>query len=350
MKRVIGVAVGTIIVLALGALFVSQTTLAAATADCFTWVANNRQCTAFFVAILSLILIIFVPTLYSAARRGATPRIPELPPVFFFWLGIAYLLLLLTVAAFYVQIQPPKQPPLLLGGVLPIGVPWFGALGAVIISLEGVFAFAQRDWDPKFNFWHIGRPLFGAVLGIVAFFTYVMIVISSGSVPAFLDDVSKAKSYAPKDYIIYYIVAFLAGYREETFRELIRRVTDLILKPGSKSVDVPEITFKRKDTGASLAALNFGTLAIDTTETVTISVENSGKAVLKSPVLTLDPASSPGFSIANDHVSGTDLNPGAGRSVDVIFAPTNNGTFNCALAVTGGKPAISAKLQLSGQC
>jgi hypothetical protein len=33
--------------------------------------------------------------------------------------------------------------------------------------------------------------------------------------------------------LLYYLVAFLVGYREETFRELIKRLVDIILSPGN---------------------------------------------------------------------------------------------------------------------
>lgn len=32
--------------------------------------------------------------------------------------------------------------------------------------------------------------------------------------------------------LIYYLVAFLAGYREEVFQQLVQRAVDVILKPG----------------------------------------------------------------------------------------------------------------------
>ena len=34
---------------------------------------------------------------------------------------------------------------------------------------------------------------------------------------------------------IYHVLAFIVGYREETFRDLLKRVTDLILRPGDKA-------------------------------------------------------------------------------------------------------------------
>jgi len=34
---------------------------------------------------------------------------------------------------------------------VPVGVPWFGAVGAVLISLTGVFAH-EHDWDPNYPY------------------------------------------------------------------------------------------------------------------------------------------------------------------------------------------------------
>src|SRR5579872_6180644 len=62
----------------------------------------------------------------------------------------SYLILLFAIAAVYLG-GVLKLPPTL--GGLPIGVPWFGALGAVLISLTGTFDH-QKDWDSSWNPWH----------------------------------------------------------------------------------------------------------------------------------------------------------------------------------------------------
>jgi Abnormal spindle-like microcephaly-assoc'd, ASPM-SPD-2-Hydin len=312
---------------------------------CFEWVKDHQACAIVFGVIVLLIVLVFSAALIAAGKGGVEPHIPHLVPSFFFWLGIGYLLLLLTIGAFYVQIAP-KGPPLLLGGVLPAGVPWFGALGAVVISLEGVFAFGQKGWDPKYNYWHIGRPLFGAVLGVVAFFTYVLIVMSSGSAPSFLEQ-DKAPSSAAKDYIVYYVVAFLVGYREETFRELIRRVTDLILKPGTPSADDPAVTFRAE--GAVITSWDFGTVAAGSSAMVTVEMANSGKGTLKSPGVTLM-TTGVEFTTANDRLSGIgELKPGEAKSIDIKFSPAGTGGFTGVLTVTGSNLITAAKLQLSGK-
>src|SRR3984893_111076 len=273
---------------------------------CFEWVKDHQACAMVFGVIVLLIVLVFAAALIAAGKGGAEPHIPQLVPSFFFWLGIGYLLLLLAIGAFYVQIVP-QGPPLLLGGVLPAGVPWFRWVVAVVISLEGFFSFGQKGWDPKYNYWHIGRPLFGAVLGIVAFFTYLLIVMSSGTAPSFLEP-DKVPSSSAKDYIVYYVVAFLVGYREETFRELIRRVTDLILKPGTAAADAPAVTFRSG--GVRVATLDFGAPGQGQKKVMDVEVVNSGKAALLAPKAHIDATGADTFSITDDQVgNGNDLRP-----------------------------------------
>jgi hypothetical protein len=146
-----------------------------------------------------------------SANTTASPHIPSLGPSFFFWLSIVYAgTLLLTAAIYNVRHPDPDAKVWMWGGVLPIAVPWFGALGAVTISLEGVFLW-NGQWDNRYNYWHLARPLFGAILGVIAYFIFVILMAASGSLPKILDAPSGAPG--PKDYIIYYVVAFLVGYR-----------------------------------------------------------------------------------------------------------------------------------------
>ena len=109
--------------------------------------------------------------------------------------------------------------------LVPLSIPWFGAIGAIMISLQAVFE-RRDDWDPAFNYWHLARPLIGATLGIMSFLILSVIVTLAGSAPP---DTSKAPTVA--DMNIFHVLAFIVGYREEKFRELLKRVTDLILQP-----------------------------------------------------------------------------------------------------------------------
>ena len=60
----------------------------------------------------------------------------------------------------------------------------------------------------------------------MSFLILSVIVTLAGSTPP---DASKAPTVA--DMNIFHVLAFIVGYREEKFRELLKRVTDLILQP-----------------------------------------------------------------------------------------------------------------------
>ena len=113
--------------------------------------------------------------------------------------------------------------------LVPMSIPWFGAIGAITISLQAVFE-RRDDWDSSYNYWHVARPLVGAVLGIMSFLILSVIVTLAGSTAPSPD---AAPTIANMN--IYHVLAFIVGYREETFRDLLKRVTDLILRPGDKA-------------------------------------------------------------------------------------------------------------------
>ena len=71
----------------------------------------------------------------------------------------------------------------------------------------------------------VAAAFIGAILGIVSFFIYVAAIQSTTSSP-------KLTPNAPGS-VVYYLVAFVVGYREDTFRALIKRFVDLLLAPGS---------------------------------------------------------------------------------------------------------------------
>lgn len=117
-------------------------------------------------------------------------------------------------------------------GPVPVGVLWFGALGAVLISLTGVFDH-EHDWDPDYWQWHVSRPLIGLSLGVVSVIILKAGILAVGSTP------NPEKSIPTN--LLYYLIAFLVGYREETFRELIKRLVDVILSSGGTANTVPAI-------------------------------------------------------------------------------------------------------------
>src|SRR4051812_14405257 len=157
-------------------------------------------------------------------------------------------------------------------GPVPVGVPWFGALGAVLLSLKGIFDH-HYDWNETYWPWHLSRPFIGAALSVVGVLILQAGILAVGSDPTpnrpaltgqaavatptsaagrppASPQASGATTVAPGELppgvsvsipanLLYYLVGFLVGYREETFRALLRRLTDVILSPGEERKPAP---------------------------------------------------------------------------------------------------------------
>lgn len=196
-----------------------------------------------------------------------------------FILALLYLTVILSIGLiFFVKRSLLFFVPDAFGPV-PLGVPWFGALGAVLISLTGVFEH-EHDWDLSYWPWHVARPLIGVALGVVSVLILQAGVLAVGSTPiqpaAAPTPTPASTQPAPTSTptpaatqptptptpvptqtpaappaqnqpakippnLLYYLVAFLVGYREETFRELIKRLVDIILAPGNVKAATPTI-------------------------------------------------------------------------------------------------------------
>jgi hypothetical protein len=152
-----------------------------------------------------------------------------------FILALLYLAVILAIGLiFFVKRDLLFFVPDAFGSV-PVGVPWFGALGAVLISLTGVFEH-EHDWDASYWPWHVARPLIGVALGVVSVLILQAGVLAVGSTP-----IQNQSAKPIPTNLLYYLVAFLVGYREETFRELIKRLVDIVLAPGTVKPSGPNI-------------------------------------------------------------------------------------------------------------
>jgi hypothetical protein len=179
-----------------------------------------------------------------------------------FFLALAYLVVVLLIGGlyFFTPWLRGMLPDTL--GPVPLGVPWFGALGAVLISLGGVFDHAH-DWDDTLWPWHAARPLVGASLGVVSVLILQAGILAVGSDPTPTQPALTAPAVTPAPSglpptapvaaapgqptpvppnLPYYLSAFLVGYREETFRAMIKRLTDVVLSPGDGGGPGPTIS------------------------------------------------------------------------------------------------------------
>lgn len=192
------------------------------------------------------------------------------PPDYMFPLVMGYLIALVVLVALY-KVEPGHMFRWLPSnlGPIPLSVPLFGALGAVIVSLQGLFKHGGQ-WLPSYNLWHIARPLVGAVMGVVAVLFLILLIDAaqaSANSPAHPTTTTSSTTTATSRaasanevvlaatvpstttpsptntapgsgsvgglsaVIVYDVIAFIVGYREETFRSLLTRVTDVILGP-----------------------------------------------------------------------------------------------------------------------
>src|SRR5215471_5178296 len=107
---------------------------------------------------------------------------------------------------------------------------WFGALGGVIISLKGIYdhSTGADGWDASFNLWHIGRPVSGAVAGLMTV-VLLMVVNANGKL---------------SDPVVF-AAAFIFGTQERRFFNFLYEVARLV-------VQVPE---EAKSTGLRITGI-----------------------------------------------------------------------------------------------
>ena len=153
---------------------------------------------------------------------ASLPKVPINVPRTLVATVFTYLVALLVLFVVYVSWKQFRTDAPTTLGPLPVGVVWFGAIGAVISSFRGLFAFNAK-WDNSYNLWHYSRPLFGAVTGSIGALMYwVLLTIGSTAIV----DVRVET---------FYVVAFVLGFADKAFVEMLQNVTNVIVKPGSNS-------------------------------------------------------------------------------------------------------------------
>jgi CDP-diglyceride synthetase len=127
----------------------------------------------------------------------------------------------------------------------------------VTLSLYGVFDHNDH-WDPKWNYWYIARPLVGIILAIIAYFIFITLINSTGLTPRTSATTTTSTTLGPtttaipttsatptapptgqtggnatgpSTLLLYYVLAFIVGFREDTFRSLVKRAADVLLGP-----------------------------------------------------------------------------------------------------------------------
>ena len=256
-------------------------------------------------------------------------------PAVFFVFDLLVFALLLFVGPFNVHswsiFQNFHNP---IPTVLPSVVPWAGAVGGVCISLVGVAGHAMKpDWQPsRYGYWHLTRPLLGAIFGSTA--VLIVTLITQNVKGA---DVS-TKGFTPSGAAILAVIAFVVGFREETFRTLVMRVVDLVIGPSSTDTTA-QIAFV--PTVVEFTDVTVGDHAVATTHLFNGSQDTIHIAAGSFTVDNND------IAIAPAKAADVDLSPGESLPINLTWtpvAPANMiATLSVKLATTPPKCALSGR-------
>lgn len=135
---------------------------------------------------------------------------------------LLWLAVLIAIVPLYHDIAAIHTSVPLQAGPVPLGIAWWGALGGVTVSLVGIGAH-WKTWDDSYTWWHILRPIVGAIVGSVSYLIFITVIRSTGTTPTVTGVDSR---------VVFFLVAFITGYQEETFRSLISRATQVLMGPG----------------------------------------------------------------------------------------------------------------------
>ena len=136
-------------------------------------------------------------------------------------LDVFYLFLFIGIAIAYMHWGWLKQQFPSQLGPIPVGVIWWGALGGITISFGGIVKH-RKHFDLTMTIWYVFKPFLAMISAAASYLIFTMVIKGTGSS---VDSTNGT----------FYVLAFLVGYREETFRALIKEATDLLLKPGKSS-------------------------------------------------------------------------------------------------------------------
>jgi hypothetical protein len=191
-------------------------------------------------------------------------------------------------------------------GTVPIAVPWWGALGGVLLSLTGVFDH-KHDWQRSYAYWHWARPLVGLVIA-----SFVVLVFQAG-VLAVGKDLKPAAGVTNAQNLFYYVLAFIVGYREETARALIKRVSDVMIGPGDAAppaaAPAPAITALEPASAAAGTEVQVTGTGLGTVQAVSFGGAGAVFSAVSDTQLTVTvPAGGPGaVSVVFTLQDGTQL-------------------------------------------
>jgi len=104
-------------------------------------------------------------------------------------------------------------------------------LGGLTISLGGICRHST-DWDPAYDLWHVFRPALGAITGSIACLLLgVLITFAADNQSSPAGDPNEPNLPA----VVYEAAAFVFGFAESAFRELVKSLTNVFVRPGQQN-------------------------------------------------------------------------------------------------------------------
>jgi len=180
---------------------------------------------------------------------------------------------------------------------------WFGALGGVTISLKGIYDHgASTDpWRNDYNLWHIGRPVSGAIAGLIAGLLLYLII------PA--DKISP---------VLVYGLAFIFGTQDKAFFDFLSQIGGRFLPKSEPTPPLLQVIGIDRPEGKAGESIKITGQAIDKNAVLRV-----GGKTLGTPVIAPDGTSASGTvaplgpQAKDTKVDVEVINPG-GRSIVLL--------------------------------
>ena len=141
-----------------------------------------------------------------------------------FWIALfplAYLIILIVLAILRVALKNHISTQILYPfHRMPLSVIWFGVLGGVVISLQGIF-FHNADWQNEYIYWYMLSGVIGAIYGVISYL-FLLVIVKVAS--------NQSLNANPE---VFALAAFTLGYAQKQFNSLIQEVFDVIFRPGN---------------------------------------------------------------------------------------------------------------------
>ena len=132
------------------------------------------------------------------------------------------------------------------------------------------------------------------------------------------------------------VIAFVLGYRQSTFAELISRVTDVILTPGQTTQSI--------DFSVTPTELKF-TTTVNTPTKLALTITNDGTGFLRVPRAAVSITGTDAGLFKVSRYPGNLQSAGAG-TLEVTYVPTSAGTHEATLNID--LESIAHSVTLSG--